>query len=77
MAVEKKNASVTKSTGHRGFTLLQMLIVVVVIAVIGGMAAYGIAGARQRIRLTNPPACSQTIWKKPELIQFAGIQQRC
>ena len=53
MAVEKKNASVTKSIGHRGFTLLQMLIVVVVIAVIGGMAAYGIAQARQRIRLTN------------------------
>lgn len=53
MAVEKKNASVTKPGGHRGFTLLQMLIVVVVIAVIGGMAAFGIAQARQRIRLTN------------------------
>ena len=53
MAVEMKNASATKSIGHRGFTLLQMLIVVVVIAVIGGMAAFGIAQARQRIRLTN------------------------
>lgn len=53
MAVESKNASVTKPNGHRGFTLLQMLIVIVVIAVIGGMAAFGIAQARQQLRLTN------------------------
>ena len=53
MAVEITNAKVKKAGWQKGFTLLQMLIVVLVIAVIGGMAAYGITQARQRIRLSN------------------------
>ncbi len=53
MAVESKNASITKPGQQTGFTLLQLMIVVLVIAVIGGMAAFGIVEARQRIRLTN------------------------
>src|SRR5688572_29654566 len=53
MAVESKNKSVTKPGHQKGFTLLQLMIVVLVIAVIGGMAAFGIVQARQRIRLTN------------------------
>lgn len=53
MAVESKNTSVTKPGQQGGFTLLQLMIVVLVIAVIGGMAAMGIVQARQRIRLTN------------------------
>ncbi|MGI8919747.1 MAG: pilus assembly FimT family protein [Pyrinomonadaceae bacterium] len=53
MAVESKNTRVTKPGHQKGFTLLQLMIVVLVIAVIGGMAAFGIVQARQRIRLTN------------------------
>ena len=53
MAVESKNASITKLGQQTGFTLLQLMIVVLVIAAIGGMAAFGIVEARQRIRLTN------------------------
>lgn len=53
MAVESKNKSVTKPGHQKGFTLLQLMIVVLVIAVIGGMAAFGIVQARGRIRLTN------------------------
>ena len=53
MAVESTNTSVTKPGQQKGFTLLQLMIVVLVIAVIGGMAAFGIVQARQRIRLTN------------------------
>lgn len=53
MAVESKKAQAKKSHNQRGFTLIQLVIVILVIAVIGGMAALGIAQARQRIRLTN------------------------
>ncbi|HKR61513.1 MAG TPA: hypothetical protein VJS64_17635 [Pyrinomonadaceae bacterium] len=53
MAVETTNVNFTKPGHQSGFSLLQMMIVVLVIAVIGGMAAYGIVQARQRIRLTN------------------------
>ena len=53
MAVESKNTRVMKSGHQTGFTLLQLMIVVLVIAVIGGMAAFGIVQARQRVRLTN------------------------
>ena len=51
MAVESKNLA---KHGHQnGFTLLQVVIVVLVIAVVGGMAVMGIVQARQRIRVTN------------------------
>ena len=53
MAVQSKNKNVTKPGHQKGFTLLQLMIVVLVIAVIGGMAAIGIVQARGRIRLTN------------------------
>ena len=51
MAVESK--TLAKHGRQDGFTLLQVVIVVLVIAVVGGMAVFGIVQARQRIRLTN------------------------
>ena len=51
MAVERK--TLAKHGRQNGFTLLQVVIVVLVIAVIGGMAVFGIVQARQRVRLTN------------------------
>ena len=53
MAVERKNERVAKHNRQSGFTLLQLVIVVLVVAVIGGMAVFGIVEARGRIRLTN------------------------
>lgn len=53
MAVESKKARAKKPGKQRGFTLIQLIIVILVVAVIGGMAAMGIAQARQRVRLTN------------------------
>jgi Tfp pilus assembly protein FimT len=53
MQVESKELKITNVGRQRGFTLLQLLIVVLVIGVIGAMAVFGIVQARQRIRLTN------------------------
>lgn len=53
MEVESKKAKVTNVGRQSGFTLLQLVIVVMVIGVIGGMAVFGIVQARNRIRLTN------------------------
>lgn len=53
MAVESANVNRVRGNRQSGFTLMQLLIVVLVVGVIGGMAAFGIAQARQRIRLTN------------------------
>src|SRR6185503_16134111 len=53
MAVERKTERVAKRNPQSGFTLLQLVIVVLVVAVIGGMAVFGIVEARGRIRLTN------------------------
>jgi len=42
-----------KPKAQRGFSLMQLLITVAVIATVSGLAVFGIASARQRIRLTN------------------------
>jgi hypothetical protein len=42
-----------KPMGQRGFSLMQLLITLAVVSVVSGLAVYGIAAARQRIRLTN------------------------
>ena len=38
---------------QRGFSLMQVLITVAVVSIVSALALYGIASARQRIRLTN------------------------
>lgn len=42
-----------KPKAQRGFSLMQLLITVAVVATVSGLAVFGIASARQRIRLTN------------------------
>ncbi|HEU4766743.1 MAG TPA: hypothetical protein VFS77_05190 [Pyrinomonadaceae bacterium] len=42
-----------KSKSQHGFSLMQLLITVGVVAIVSAFAVYGIASARQRIRLTN------------------------
>lgn len=81
MAVENK--TLAKHGRQNGFTLLQVLIVVLVIAVIGGMAVFGIVQARQRIRLTNSARLLASYLEKArvdsirrhatELDQMAGV----
>jgi Tfp pilus assembly protein FimT len=38
---------------QRGFSLMQLVITVAVVSIVSSLALYGIASARQRIRLTN------------------------
>lgn len=42
-----------KPKAQHGFSLMQLLITVAVVATVSGLAVFGIASARQRIRLTN------------------------
>ena len=42
-----------KPNAQAGFSLLQILIVLGVVSVVSALACFGIASARQRIRLTN------------------------
>src|SRR5215208_4024404 len=42
-----------KTKAQAGFSLLQILIVLGVVSVVSALAFFGIASARQRIRLTN------------------------
>ncbi len=42
-----------KPKAQRGFSLMQLLIVVTLVGIVSGLAVFGIASARQRIRLTN------------------------
>ena len=39
--------------GQRGFSLMQLIVVIAVISIVSGIAFLGISSARQRIRLTN------------------------
>jgi prepilin-type N-terminal cleavage/methylation domain-containing protein len=39
--------------GQNGFSLIQLLITIAVVAIVSALAVYGIATARQRVRLTN------------------------
>jgi len=38
---------------QRGFSMMQLLVTLAVVSVVSGLAVFGIASARQRIRLTN------------------------
>ena len=49
----RKNKSTRRVASHRGFSLLQLVITVGVVGIVTALAVYGIASARQRIRLTN------------------------
>jgi type II secretory pathway pseudopilin PulG len=42
-----------KATAQRGFSMMQLLVTLAVVSIVSGLAVYGIASARQRIRLTN------------------------
>ena len=42
-----------KAEAHAGFSMLQLLIVLAVVSVVSALAFFGIASAKQRIRLTN------------------------
>ncbi|HEX2272217.1 MAG TPA: hypothetical protein VHH35_21930 [Pyrinomonadaceae bacterium] len=42
-----------KLTAQNGFSMMQLLITVAVVGIVSGLAVFGIASARQRIRLTN------------------------
>ena len=53
MAADLMRTRFRTTPGQNGFSLVQLLIVVAVIAIVSTMAVYGIAEARQRIRLTN------------------------
>ncbi|HKZ80126.1 MAG TPA: hypothetical protein VJ124_17765 [Pyrinomonadaceae bacterium] len=53
MPIDRKHLSIEARGNQEGFSLLQTLITVAVVAVVSTMALYGIASARQRIRLTN------------------------
>jgi len=52
MAAETKRTE-RKISSQKGLSLLQLLIVVAIVAIVSTMAVFGIAEARQRIRLTN------------------------
>jgi type IV fimbrial biogenesis protein FimT len=43
----------TRSAGRRGFTVVELLIVMLVLALIAGVAAPAITGAQKRMGLTN------------------------
>lgn len=53
MAVKSKNAELGRRRSQGGFTLIQLMIVVGVVAIVGAMAVFGIVSARQRVRLNN------------------------
>ena len=42
-----------KPMAQSGFSMMQLLITVAVVGIVSGLAVFGIASARQRIRLTN------------------------
>jgi hypothetical protein len=42
-----------KPTAQRGFSMMQLLVTLAVVSIVSGLAVFGIASARQRIRLTN------------------------
>ncbi len=42
-----------KTKAQSGFSMMQLLITVAVVGIVSGLAVFGIASARQRIRLTN------------------------
>jgi len=50
-------SAITRTTRRkktqRGFSMMQLLIVLAVVSIVSGFAVFGIASARQRIRLTN------------------------
>ena len=53
MAVVSKMLATTRRINQRGFTLLQMMIVVAIIAVITTFSTIGIVNARAHIRLAR------------------------
>ena len=69
MAVESKNRNLTKPV-TKMIHSAAVEIVVLVIAVIGGMAAIGIVQARGRIRLTNSARMLASYWRKPGSTQW-------
>ena len=42
-----------KPMAQRGFSMMQLLITLAVVSIVSGLAVFGIASARQRIRLSN------------------------
>ena len=42
-----------KSKAQRGFSMMQLLVTLAVVSIVSGLAVFGIASARQRIRLAN------------------------
>src|SRR4051794_21293676 len=42
-----------KSTAQGGFSMMQLLVTVAIVSIVSSLAVFGIASARQRIRLTN------------------------
>ncbi len=53
MVTKNNIAKSCKQNPERGFTMIQVLITVGVIAIVTSMAVFGIVEARQRVRLTN------------------------
>jgi Tfp pilus assembly protein FimT len=53
MSPAKTHTRIQQRLNQRGFSLLQLCITLAVVAIVSALAVYGIASARQRIRLTN------------------------
>src|SRR5262245_12109648 len=53
MTANKRTKRMKKRKTQRGFSMMQLIVTLAVISVVSGLAVYGIASARQRIRLTN------------------------
>ncbi len=53
MSASTRTTRRKKPMAQSGFSMMQLLITVAVVGIVSGLAVFGIASARQRIRLTN------------------------
>lgn len=53
MSAKTRTTRKQKTTAQSGFSMMQLLITLAVVSIVSGLAVFGIASARQRIRLTN------------------------
>lgn len=53
MTAFTRNTRRKKRTKQNGFSMMQLIVTLAVVSIVSGLAVFGIASARQRIRLTN------------------------
>lgn len=53
MSASTRTTRKQKPRAQRGFSMMQLLVTLAVVSIVSGLAVFGIASARQRIRLTN------------------------